>query len=153
MPLDTDTKLSKTAVDAFLSRHETGVLSMAKRNEPYSIPISYGYDVESRGFYLRLVSTPQSEKREFLASDPSVRLVVSEESDPIYRSVIASGALTQIDRDELTVEHIEQYGDAKRPLFEIWGESRQDLEVQLYQLNPDEVSGREINVEREQNPS
>jgi hypothetical protein len=49
----------------------------------------------------------------------------------------------------LTVEHIEQYGEAKRPLFEIWGESRRDLDVRLYRLEPDELSGRSIEIERD----
>lgn len=149
MSLDTETEFSGEATDSFLSRRETGVLSLARGNEPYSIPISYGYNTEKRRFYLRLVSTPESEKRQFLASSPHARLVVYDESDPIYRSVIATGILSEISRDELTIEHIEQYGDTKRPLFEIWGESRQDLDIQLYQLNPTELSGRRIEIDRE----
>jgi len=125
------------------------VLSLAREDEPYAIPISYGYDTEARRFCLRLVSTPESEKRRFLASSPHARLVVYEEDDPIYRNVVTTGTLNEVPRDELTVDYIEQYGDAKRPLFEIWGESRQDLDIQLYQLEPDELSGRRIEIERD----
>jgi len=132
-----------------LGRHETGVLSLAREDKSYAIPISYGYDTENRRFYLRLISTPQSEKRQFLASSPHARLVVYEEDDPIYRSVVTTGTLNEIPRDELTIDHVEQYGDAKRPLFEIWGESRRDLDIQLYQLEPDELSGRRIEIERD----
>ncbi|ELY25523.1 Pyridoxamine 5-phosphate oxidase family protein [Halogeometricum borinquense DSM 11551] len=149
MTLDTESGLSREETDALLSRHETGVLALAREDEPYSIPISYGYDPETRRFYLRLVSTPESEKRKFLASSPLARIVVYEESEPVYRSAVAIGTLEEIPRDELTVEHIEQYGKAKRPLFEIWGESKRDLDVQLYQLEPDELSGRRIEVDRE----
>lgn len=148
MSLNQETALSEGETDLILCRHETGVLSLAREDEPYSIPISYGYDTENRRFYLRLVSTPQSEKRTFLASTPHARLVVYEENDPIYRSVVTVGTLREVPREELTVEHIEQYGEAKRPLFEIWGESRRDLDVQLYQLNPDEISGRRIEIDR-----
>lgn len=125
------------------------MLSLAREDEPYAIPISYGYDTEARRFCLRLVSTPESEKRRFLASSPHARLVVYEEDDPIYRNVVTTGTLNEVPRDELTVDYIEQYGDAKRPLFEIWGESRQDLDIQLYQLEPDELSGRRIEIERD----
>ncbi|QIB75582.1 pyridoxamine 5'-phosphate oxidase family protein [Halogeometricum borinquense] len=149
MTLDTESGLSREETDALLARHETGVLALAREDEPYSIPISYGYDPETRRFYLRLVSTPESEKRKFLASSPLARIVVYEESEPVYRSAVAIGTLEEIPRDELTVEHIEQYGKAKRPLFEIWGESKRDLDVQLYQLEPDELSGRRIEVDRE----
>lgn len=148
MSLDQETSLSKAETDSVLSRHETGVLSLAREGEPYSIPISYGYDAEQRRFYLRLVSSPESEKQKFLASLPEARLVIYEEDDPIYQSIVTVGTLEQISRDELSVEHIEQYGDAKRPLFEIWGQSRDDLDIHLYQLDPDEISGRRIEIER-----
>ncbi len=148
MSLAQETALSAGETDAILARHETGVLSLARGDEPYAIPISYGFDAGRRRFYLRLVSTPESEKRTFLASTPRARLVVYEEADPIYRSVVAEGALEEIPRDALTVDHVEQYGNAKRPLFEIWGETRADLDVALYQLEPEEISGRRIEIDR-----
>lgn len=147
MALDQQTEMSRAQTDALLARHETGVLSLARDDEPYAIPISYGYDAEAQTFYLRLVSTPESEKREFLSSSPSVRLVVSEETEPEYRSVVAKGTLREVSTDEMTVEHIEQFGDAKRPLFEIWGESKTDLRIQLYELDADDVSGRFIELD------
>lgn len=148
MTLDQQTELSREETDAFLARHETGVLSLARDDEPYAIPISYGYDADRRQFFLRLVSTPESEKRRFLASAPRTRLVVYEEDGDTYRSVVVVGTLREVSRDELTVEHIEQYGETKRPLFEIWGASRKDLDVKLYRLEPEGLSGRRVDVDR-----
>jgi nitroimidazol reductase NimA-like FMN-containing flavoprotein (pyridoxamine 5'-phosphate oxidase superfamily) len=147
MALEQQTEMSRAETDALLARNETGVLSLARGDEPYAIPISYGYDPETRTFFLRLVSTPESEKREFLSSSPAVRLVVSEETEPEYRSVVAQGTLREVSTDEMTVERIEQFGDAKRPLFEIWGESKTDLRIQLYELDADDVSGRFIELD------
>jgi len=147
MALEQQTEMSRAETDALLARNETGVLSLARGDEPYAIPISYGYDAETRTFFLRLVSTPESEKREFLSSSPAVRLVVSEETEPEYRSVVAQGTLREVSTDEMTVERIEQFGDAKRPLFEIWGESKTDLRIQLYELDADDVSGRFIELD------
>lgn len=153
MSLAQETEMSDSEVDEFLGRHETGVLSLARSDEPYSIPISYGYDADARTFFVRLVSTPDSEKRTFLSSSPRARIVVYEESgsDPTstYRSVVGTGTLEEISPSELTVEHIEQYGSAKRPLFEIWGQSKKDLNIQLYTLDPDELSGRRTEIDRE----
>lgn len=146
MALDQQTEMTPAEIDEVLARHETGVLSLARGDEPYAIPISYGYDPEERRFYMRLVSTPESQKREFLSSSPSVRLVVYEEDDQIYRSVIAKGALHRVTTDEMTTERIVQYGQAKRPLFEIWGESKRDLDIQLYELDADTLSGRRIEL-------
>jgi nitroimidazol reductase NimA-like FMN-containing flavoprotein (pyridoxamine 5'-phosphate oxidase superfamily) len=146
MALEKQTEMSQSETDALLGRHETGVLSLARDDDPYAIPISYGYDVDERTFYLRLVSTPDSEKRKFLSSNPDVRLVVYEEAEPTYRSVVVTGELVEVPRDAMTVEHIEQYGDAKRPLFEIWGESKPELDIKLYELRTDSISGRHIEI-------
>ena len=137
--------------DDFLGDRETGVLSLARSDEPYAIPISYGYDADERTFYMRLVSTPESEKRQFLASSPTARLVVYDEDDAseTYRSVIAVGSLEEISPDELTVDHVEQYGAAKRPLFEIWGRTKRDLNINLYSLEPSTLSGRRTELDRD----
>jgi nitroimidazol reductase NimA-like FMN-containing flavoprotein (pyridoxamine 5'-phosphate oxidase superfamily) len=153
MILDEETLLSDGEIDSFLGRHETGVIALAREETSYAVPISYGYDSEHRRFYLRLVSNPESEKREFLNSTPHTRLVVYEADDPLYTSVVATGTLSEISQDELTAEHIEQYGDAKRPLFEIWGDSLPALDVRLYRLDPDELSGRRARMERDGEPS
>ncbi|MXR19604.1 pyridoxamine 5'-phosphate oxidase family protein [Halobacterium bonnevillei] len=146
MALEKQTEMSQSETDALLGRHETGVLSLARDDDPYAIPISYGYDADERTFYLRLVSTPDSEKRKFLSSNPDARLVVYEEAEPTYRSVVVTGELVEVPRDAMTVEHIEQYGDAKRPLFEIWGDSKPELDIKLYELRTDSISGRHIEL-------
>ncbi len=151
MELAEETEMAREEIDGFLGRHETGVLALARSDEPYAIPISYGFDAGERTFYMRLVSTPESQKRRFLASSPSARLVVYEDEagGSVYRSVVATGTLEEIPVSELTVEHIEQYGEAKRPLFEIWGRSKADLDIQLYRFLPDELSGRLTEIDRD----
>jgi nitroimidazol reductase NimA-like FMN-containing flavoprotein (pyridoxamine 5'-phosphate oxidase superfamily) len=146
----TETEMDTDEVDEFLGDRETGVLTLARENEPYSIPISYGYDASQRTFFMRLVSTPDSEKRAFLSSSPAVRLVVYDgtDDDSVYRSIVAKGSLEELDPAELSVEQIEQYGNAKRPLFEIWGKGRDELDIQLYQFEPDELDGVRTEIDR-----
>ena len=149
MGIDRQVELSQEETDAFLGGHETGVLALARVDEPYAIPISYGYDSNVQRFYMRLVSAPESEKRQFLDSSPQVRIVVYDEEGETYRSVVAIGELEHIDPGELTVENIEQYGDAKRPLFESWAQPKRNLDIELYTLSPESLSGRLIEVDRE----
>lgn len=152
MSLAQETEMTQPEIDEFLSDNETGVLSLALDDDPYAIPISYGYDAMSTTFYMRLVSTPESEKRAFLTSSPRARLVVYDENDDgtLYHSVLAIGELTAVSPDDLTVEDIEQYGEAYRPLFEIWGERKDELEINLYKLAPSELSGRCTEIDRDQ---
>ncbi|MDR9381618.1 MAG: pyridoxamine 5'-phosphate oxidase family protein [Natronomonas sp.] len=149
MAIDRRTKMSPEETDAFLGSHETGVMSLARTDEPYAIPISYGYNASNGQFYTRLVSTPESEKRRFLDSNPDARVVVYEADGDTYRSVIATGTLVRIDPQELTVEDVQQYGDAKRPLFEIWPKQKGELDIELYRLDPETLSGRLIEISRE----
>jgi nitroimidazol reductase NimA-like FMN-containing flavoprotein (pyridoxamine 5'-phosphate oxidase superfamily) len=149
MAIDRRTEMTDEETSGFLGRQETGVLALARSDEPYAIPISYGFDADARQFYLRLVSTPESEKRRYLGSDPTARLVVYEEDDDVYRSVVATGTLTRVDPSELTTEDIQQYGEAQRPLFEIWPQQKGDLDIDLYRLDPETLSGRLIEVDRE----
>ena len=150
MAINQEVEMTDAEIDDFLGRHETGVLSLARTDDPYAIPISYGYDEEERVFYMRLVSTPESEKREFLESSPAARLVVYDEDDSVYRSIVATGTLEDIPPSELTPEQIAQYGQAKRPLFEIWAQGKKDLDIELYQLDPDSLEGRRTEVDREE---
>lgn len=148
MGIDRQSEMSAEETDAFLSAQETGVVSLARQNEPYAIPISYGYNASARQFYLRLVSTPVSEKRTYLESEPLARLVVYTEGDDTYRSVLAIGTLAQIEPDELSTDDIQQYGSTRRPLFEIWAEQKEELNIDLYRLDPDRLSGRFVEVSR-----
>lgn len=145
-----ETEMSDEEIDDFLGRHETGVLTLARDGSPYSIPVSYGYDTTDQTFYMRLVSTPESEKREFLESNPEARIVVYHEEDhSTYRSVIAKGTLTQVEPETLSVSQIEQYGESQRPLFELWGKDKDELDIQLFRCNPRQLSGRRTDVNRD----
>ena len=150
MATNSEVEMTDAEVDAFLSRHETGVLSLAREETPYAIPISYGFDEESRDAFLRLVSTPDSEKREFLASTPQARIVVYEDEDDEYASVVGVGSLERVDLDELTPETIAQYGETQRPLFEIWADDKPDLDISLYRFTPETLTGRTVVVERDE---
>jgi len=151
MSLAHETVMSPEEIDAFLGERETGVLSLANGAEPYAIPISYGYNASARRFFMRLVSTPESEKRRFLSSSPEARLVVYDETadGTTYRSVVAKGPLEGIEPDSLSIEDVEQYGKARRPLFEIWGSGRDELDIRLYRLDPEELSGHRTEIDRE----
>ncbi|WP_181690833.1 pyridoxamine 5'-phosphate oxidase family protein [Natronomonas sp. LN261] len=150
MAIDRRAEMSAEETDTFLGAHETGVLSLARADEPYAIPISYGYDASDRQFYVRSVSTPDSEKNRFFSADPDARLVVYDDEDDTYRSVIAVGTLDRVDPAELTVEDIQQYGSAKRPLFEIWPKAKGELDIDLYRLDPEVLNGQMIEISREE---
>jgi len=149
MAIDRRTEMSEAETDEFLGTHETGVLSLARGDDPYAIPVSYGYDASDRQFYVRSVSTPDSEKRRFIRSGSDARLVVYDDDECVYRSVVATGVLVRIDPDDLTAADIRQYGAAERPLFEIWPRPKEGLDIDLYRLDPETVTGRLAEISRD----
>lgn len=146
MTITTQVAMSDEEIDEFLSRRQTAVMSLANEDEAYAIPITYRFDPEKRKFYFRLVYPRGSEKRQFLPEMPDARLVVYEEDEPTYQSVIAVGRPEELTEDDITAEHVVQYGETSRPLFEMWKESRANLDIRLYELEPDELTGRRIDT-------
>jgi len=73
-----------------------------------------------------------------------------DERETQYESVVASGTLEEIDPERLSVEQIEQYGRAQRPLFETWGHDKERLDIRLYELRPAELSGRRTVLDRKE---
>lgn len=141
--------MSAEELDRFLGRQESGVLSLVRDGDPYSIPISYGYDPSEGSFFLRIVTTPDSEKRALLDGSPSASLVVYEESNDstTFRSVVANGHLEELSPDELSVEDVRHYGTATRPLFEIWDSGKDELDITLYTFEPEELTGHHTPLE------
>jgi len=147
MTVEQQTAMTADETDALLGRHETGVLALARGDEPYAVPISYGYDASDRRFCMRLVSTPGGEKTRFLDDSQRVRFVVYEERGTTYRSAVATGRLEHVPRSALTPDHVARFGTAKRPLFEMWDRARDELDIRLYELDPDQLSGRRIDID------
>lgn len=140
------TELEPRQVDAFLEPGGTGVLALARDDQPYAIPVSYGYDPGERVFFLRLGFTDGDEKREFLGTRNAARLVVTEETGGSWTSVIAEGTLREVLGDEVTPRLADRLRRAAQPLLGMWDEPPGDVEFHLYVLDPDTVSGRSTGV-------
>lgn len=139
--------MSDEEIHEFLANHQTAIMSVNGEDEPYSIPITYRFDPETETFYFRLVFPKGSEKREFLPEMPYCRLVSYVEDDPLYQSVMAKGTPQEITEEDITPEHVTQLGETSRPLFEMWREPRANLDIRLYELEPQELTGRRIHLE------
>ena len=139
--------MSDEEIHEFLATHQTAVLSLAGEAGPYAVPVTYRFDPEDETFYFRLVFPKRSEKRQFLPELPPAWLISYIEDDPIYESVIAKGTPEEIREADITPEVVTQLGEMSRPLFEMWTSSRADVDIRLYRLSPDALSGRRINLE------
>jgi hypothetical protein len=140
--------MSDDAVDELLRAAEWGTLALADGGEPYSIPISFGYD--GTDVYFGLVEEGSTNvKRSFIADGARARLLVTDiKSQFDWRSAAVTG----------TARPVEPSGDRWETLQGLLGENswfsttseRTDATegetggVHGWWLDPDEVDGREV---------
>ena len=144
MTLHQQGAMTDDEIESFLGAHQTAVISFAPETGPYAVPITYRFDPDVPRFYFRLVFPRQSEKRVLIPDIPECWLVSYDEGERRYQSVIAKGQPAEVREDDITADHVAQLGQVTRPLFELWAESRADVDIRLYELEPTELSGRRI---------
>jgi len=92
--------ISSKMAEKFFASQGHGVLSLAKDNDGYGIPVSYGYDLESERCILQFVTESESQKQQFLETSDTVTLTVYEYgSDGTWQSVVATGSLQSLSND------------------------------------------------------
>lgn len=94
------TPMADEAVEDFLYSAGWGTLSLARDGEPYSIPISFGYDGEDVYFAFIRADSPNT-KFEYIEDGTSARLLVTRVTGPFdWRSVSVTGTVRAIHRRE-----------------------------------------------------
>lgn len=142
MSAESPGSLTEPEIAALLSSGGTGVLSLAKANTPYAVPVSYAFDAEARTFYLRLGDAGDSEKFTFLDASESVRLVVYDDGPDRTWSVVAAGTIDVIPDSELTPALVERLADGEYPQFDLWDESKSAIDFTIARLAVTELTGR-----------
>jgi hypothetical protein len=133
--------MDQREVNTFLGNEGTGVLALAKNDESYAIPVSYGFDREEETFYLRLAFHPESQKRDFIGPSRTVSLVVSAEGDDGWRSVVARGRLRETGEAAIDSSVVEAIRRINIPFFTVFDRPARDLDFELFRLAPTELSG------------
>lgn len=133
--------------DAFLGSGGTGVLSLSTEggNAPHAIPVSYGYDTTVETFYFRLAVGGDRSKGE-LGGRAATFVAYGREgetADGDWQSVVASGTLTDIEREAVATESLAALERVDIPLVDIFGAPTGDVSFRFVRLVPDELSARE----------
>ncbi|MFB6096243.1 MAG: pyridoxamine 5'-phosphate oxidase family protein [Haloferacaceae archaeon] len=134
------TGMTDEEVEERVRAAEFGVLSLARDGEAYAIPVAFHYD-EGR-VLLRLGADDDSEKMGFLETTERATLLLYEapEEDESW-SVLLRGPIARIDAAEraaITDADINEWF----PPFRVFGESIEDVDYELFELDPDTVTGR-----------
>lgn len=102
--------MDRDEIDEVLAAQGFGVLALADGGSAYGVPVSFGYDSDSRLFLYLIRFGEDSRKLAFADRTESACVVVYDvESRFRWRSVIASGTLHPVADDE--VEYMEAVMD------------------------------------------
>jgi hypothetical protein len=137
------------AVDDLLRSTGWGVVSLADADEPYSVPVSFGYDGEDVYFgFLR--TGGGSRKVAFIADGKTARLLVTDVRARFdWRSVAATGPVRAVDRSSDDWETLVETLDGN-PWFSSSFVDAEEVEgIRGWRLRPDEVSGLTVRPDRE----
>lgn len=117
-----------------------GVLSLAREGEAYAIPVSFHYD-DGR-VLLRLGTESDSEKVRFLeATERATLLVYEAPNEDESWSVLLRGPIRPLPEDERADISDADVNEWFAP-FRVFDESIEDVTWELYELDPDSVTGR-----------
>lgn len=165
------TPMDDDDIDDLLGAAGWGILSLADGDEPYSIPISFGYDGEEIYFAL-IRADPPNRKFEFITDGATARLLVTDiRAKYDWRSVAVTGSVRAIERtDDLGGEgllpEVDRKPDQTTERSDGWGVLLDILEenpwfsseyeraepvaaLQGWRLEADDIRGVEVNAEGE----
>ena len=97
--------LSEDGIDQLLQSQGYGIISLCDGGQPYSIPVSFGYDSDCVYFPF-LITSGETTKTDFIDEGTMVRLLVSEVRDLFnWRSVTINDRAQPVASDDEEWEH------------------------------------------------
>jgi nitroimidazol reductase NimA-like FMN-containing flavoprotein (pyridoxamine 5'-phosphate oxidase superfamily) len=123
-------------IGEFLSSREVGVLSLPAEGAPYVVPLSFTYDGESAVYFTYLLGADSRKEELTESAELACFLVYSVDSAFQWESVLVSGPIQAVPREEW--EQLEFENPWRPDLFEQADLSRG---VRVYRLTIDERSG------------
>jgi hypothetical protein len=93
-------RMNETEIRDFLANQEMGVLGLPSEDVPYLLPMSFGFDGESRLYFTYVLGA--SSRKEELSShtERACFLVYSADTPFIWESVSLTGTLTEVSESE-----------------------------------------------------
>jgi nitroimidazol reductase NimA-like FMN-containing flavoprotein (pyridoxamine 5'-phosphate oxidase superfamily) len=128
----------------FLGTGGTGVVSFARSETepPYSLPVSYGYDAESDGIYLRLAFDTESSKETVVSEGRPLSLVVYDQTDAGWHSVVVTGTLEEVTEAAIDSDVVQAMRRIHIPLVDVFERHPRELTFRFFRLEAEELSGR-----------
>jgi hypothetical protein len=141
MGIQTSVRMDAEAVAAFLNEHQTGLLSLARDDDAYGIPVAYNYRRDDERLYFRFGFAPGSRKREFADATEQASFCVYDEVDGRWTSVVASGRLVELAANDLESRIVENVEQLRIPFYKVFDRPTEEMEFAIVALEIDDLHG------------
>lgn len=131
-------RMDADEIAQFLATQKTGVLGLPSDGGPYLVPITYGYDGDSRLFFTFVLGA--SSRKEALSdrAESATFLVFRVDSMFVWESVLLSGAIAPLPESEWDVA-LAELADAWRP--EVYEQANLSRGTRIYAFEIEDRSG------------
>lgn len=101
----TGVPMASDEIDELLTAQGYGIVSLCQGGEPYSIPLSFGYDGD-RIYFGLLEDSPEPTKMAYIEEGATARLLVTDINGRFdWQSVAVTGPVRSIDPDSEEWDH------------------------------------------------
>lgn len=139
--------MSESDIDDLLISAGYGILSLCGDGEPYSIPLSFGYDGEAIYFAL-LEDSPNPTKLEVIESGATARLLVTDIRGRFdWQSIAVTGPVRQVETTDVEWDHLIRTLDDNGWFISSFEQSDAIREIYGWKLEIDDCRG----IERKEN--
>lgn len=131
-------RMDEEEIETYLELHNLGVLALSTDDAPYLLPMSYGYDGDSR-LYFTYILGKESRKAELSnAVGRASFLVYRAETMFHWRSVVLVGSLRELSESERT-----DLSDSELPAWrpELLEAASESIETGIFEFLVEERSG------------
>jgi hypothetical protein len=137
----TATEMDAIEIADFLETQRTGVLSLAKDDDGYAIPVSFVYDDAGPHVYLRLGFAPGSQKRKYLDETAHGSFVVYDETDEGWKSVVVEGTFEELSSSTLDSSILEAVNSLEIPFLSVHKRPVDDTQFTIVRMTITTVNG------------
>ena len=138
VPMDADD------VDDLLDANGWGVVSLARDDEPYSVPISFGYD-GTDVYFVFLEDSPDNRKLEFIDDGATARLLVTEIGGRFdWQSIAVTGTARRVAHDTDDWDHLVATLDDNAWFSSDFERAEAIEDMHGWRLDVEEIRGLEV---------
>ena len=138
------TPMDQRDIDDLLTATGYGILSLASDDEPYSLPISFGYD-GSDVYFVFLEDSPDGRKFDFVEEGGTARLLVTDIGSRFdWQSIAVTGPVRRVPTDSKDWDRLVETMDDNAWFSSDFQRAGDIEEMYGFRLEPDAVRGLEV---------